>query len=241
MHNMFITQGFDWSPGGSGKVQKANKLLERLGFAARVIAPGSSGYMTSVEQRMNVYHLVSQVLAYGVEGDLIEVGSFTGQTATLIGKVLANESPGSTKKVHVYDSFAGGWGDPDPRATLELNFRRTGVTLPEIHAGRFDATMPAQLPAKIAFAHIDVGTGAVGEKAIEQRDVLCFVFEHVYPRLAKGAVCSLVDYWDPTVHSTEIHENFGVTLACEKFLADKPERVSVLYSGYVTQGYFRKA
>ena len=32
----------------------------------------------------------------------------------------------------------------------------------------------------------------------------------------------------------------GVKKACDEFLADKPESVSVLYSGHYTTGYFRK-
>jgi O-methyltransferase len=37
----------------------------------------SSGVMTNIEQRVNMYHLVSQVLAYSVEGDFVELGCNT--------------------------------------------------------------------------------------------------------------------------------------------------------------------
>ena len=37
---------------------------------------------------MNMYHLVSQTLAYQVEGDLVEVGCNAGQSAVLIAKVM---------------------------------------------------------------------------------------------------------------------------------------------------------
>jgi O-methyltransferase len=50
-----------------------------------------------------MYHLVSQSIAYNVEGDLVEVGCYEGQSAVLITKVMHN----STKKLHVYDSFEG--------------------------------------------------------------------------------------------------------------------------------------
>jgi O-methyltransferase len=187
---------------------------------------------------MNIYHLVSQVLAYGVEGDLIEVGTFTGQAATLIARVMVGEGRG--QRLHVYDSFGPAWGDPNPRRSLEDNFRLVGAPLPEVHQGLFSATLPEQLPEKIAFAHLDVGFGGRAERAEEHSAVLCEVLKHVYPRMSRGGVCSLMDYWDAELHSNEIHENPGVTLACQRFLADKPERVSVLYSGSVTQGYFRK-
>jgi O-methyltransferase len=239
MHNnMFITKGFDWANGGSRKARLGNAVLEKLGVSARLVEPGSTGYMTSVEQRMNIYHLVSQVLAYGVEGDLIEVGTFTGQTATLIGRVVAEEGRG--QKVHVYDSFEGAWGDQDPRMSLERNFQTAGVPLPEIHKGYFKETLPSQLPEKIAFANFDVGFGGREERAELHASVLMEVLGHVYARMPRGAIGSLIDYWDAGLHSDQIHENYGVTRACERFFAGKPERVFVLYAGCFTQGYFRK-
>jgi O-methyltransferase len=238
MHNQFITHGFDWNDSGSVKQRIANALLGRLGFSTRLNAPFTTGHRTSVEQRANIYHLVSQVLAYRVDGDLIEVGTFTGQTATLIARIVASEGHGQS--VHVYDSFGPTFGDPDPRRTLEQNFREAGLALPGIHVGLFSETMPAQLPEKISFALLDIGLGGGEARAHRHRDELCFVLEHIYPRLSPGGICSLIDYWDPEVHTNEVHENPGVTLACEKFLADKPERISVLYAGFFTQGYFRK-
>jgi O-methyltransferase len=238
MHNMFITRGFDWANGGSRKARLGNAILERLGMSARLVEPGSTGYMTSVEQRINLYHLVSQVLAYGVPGDLIEVGTFAGQTATLIGRVVAEEGQG--QKVHVYDSFGAAWNDSNPRQSLERNFRTAGVPLPEIHQGLFETTLPSQLPEKIAFANLDVGFGGGEERAEVHAALLVQVLGHVYARMPRGAIGSLIDYWDPELHSNETHENWGVTRACERFFAGKPERIDVLYSGCFTQGYFRK-
>jgi O-methyltransferase len=238
MHNMFITRGFDWANGGSRKVQLGNSILGRLGLSARLVEPGSTGYMTCVEQRANLYHLVSQVLSYGVEGDLVEVGTFTGQTATLIGRVLAGE--GNGQRLHVYDSFGSAWDVPDPRQTLELNFRSAGVPLPQIHKGLFQETLPSQLPDKIAFANLDIGFGGREERAEEHASLLIEVLGHVYERMPRGAIGSLIDYWDDTLHAGEVHENYGVTRACQRFFADKRERVSVLYAGSFTQGYFRK-
>ena len=54
---------------------------------------------------MNMYHLVSQVLAYGVEGDFVELGCNTGASSVLITKLLAEHNSG--KKFAVYDSFDG--------------------------------------------------------------------------------------------------------------------------------------
>jgi len=54
---------------------------------------------------MNMYHLVSQTLAYQVEGDLVEVCCNTGQSAVLIAKVMREFA--STRELQLYDSFAG--------------------------------------------------------------------------------------------------------------------------------------
>lgn len=239
MHNMFITRGFDWAPGGSRKVRLVNALLRRIGMSSQLVAPGSTGYMTSVEQRANIYHLVSQVLAYGVEGDLIEVGTFTGQTATIIARVVAEEGHRG-QRVHVYDSFGPAWDEPNPRRALERNFQVAGVPQPEIHQGLFSETIPSQLPDRIAFANVDIGFGGGEDRAEQHASLLNEVLTHIYPRMPKGAICSLIDYWDTDLHTNEIHENYGVTLGCRRFFVDKPERVSVLYSGSFTQGYFRK-
>ena len=61
--------------------------------------------MTNIEQRINMYHLVSQVLVYGVEGDLVEVGCNSGQSSVLITKTMQLHN--SDKKLFVYDSFEG--------------------------------------------------------------------------------------------------------------------------------------
>jgi O-methyltransferase len=236
--NMFITRGFDWSDTAPGRRRWANALLGRLGIAARLTAPGSTGYQTSVEQRANIYHLVSQVLAYGVEGALVEFGPFTGTVSTLIERVVSAEGAG--QEVHVYDSFGPAFGVPDPLEALKQNFASLGLSLPIIHAGPVRETLPAQLPDKIAFALIDIGFGGYEHRAAEHSDDVCFVLGHVYPRLSRGAICTLIDFWDPRWHTNEVHENPGVTLACDRFFADKPERVAALYGGSYTQGYFRK-
>ena len=134
--NMFITRGFDWSDGDRGARHLANQILGRLGLAARVYAPGSTGYQTSVEQRSNIYHFVSQVLAYQVDGALIELGSFTGQIATLIARIVAAEGCG--QELHVYDTFGAAFGSADPLGELKRNFESLELPLPTIHAGLFN-------------------------------------------------------------------------------------------------------
>jgi O-methyltransferase len=106
LDNFFITKDFDWQIRRSSNVDRALNLVTRrfgveantAGFVDRLIygltgsafAPVRSGVSTNVEQRMNMFHLVSQALAYNVEGDLVEVGCNEGQSAVLITKVVRN-------------------------------------------------------------------------------------------------------------------------------------------------------
>jgi O-methyltransferase len=104
-----------------------------------------------------MYHLVSQSIAYNVEGDLVEVGCYEGQSAVLITKVMHN----STKKLHVYESFEGlpaartedgnsykkGPGDVREDVLIE-NFRMHCLELPNIHKGWFNDNAPRQSTEK---------------------------------------------------------------------------------------------
>ena len=227
MHNSFITRHFDWGfEGGSQPVRLLNRLLRVLGKRARVRAPYSTGYMTSLEQRINLYHLVSQILAYRVPGDLVEIGSFVGETAVLIAKIMEAERGGG-RRLHVYDSFHEIWNTRNPSAELKRNFAEHRLPLPEIHAGWFKDTIPRELPARIAFAHVDCGFG--GDPA-EHKRVLLEVMAHLYRRLQPGAICSIVDYCDHSeVPGTELAQP-AVKPAFDEFMADKPEAISVLYA-----------
>jgi O-methyltransferase len=70
--------------------------------------------------------------------------------------------------------------------------------------------------------------------------------EYVYPRLSPGAVCLVDDYCDFDVFREAVDLCPGVKRACDEFLANKPEKVAVMYGGYDSalgygsHGYFRK-
>ncbi|HEU5321017.1 MAG TPA: TylF/MycF/NovP-related O-methyltransferase, partial [Methylomirabilota bacterium] len=115
------------------------------------------------------------------------------------------------------------------RETLAANFRRHGLRPPEIHAGWFQDTLPTRLPDRICFAHLDG----------DYYDSIMVSLAHVYPRLSPGAVCLIDDYHDPSF-GPGWNLLPGVKKACDEFLADKPERVSMLYAAEYSHGYFRK-
>jgi O-methyltransferase len=244
MDNIYITKLFDdWKESQtSKKVRFINKILEKLGMGIRCHRPKTTGWMTNVEQRMNMYHLANQVLFYGVSGDFVELGCHGGQSAALF-RTIMNEF-NSNKTLHVYDSFAGlpelseedgdtklyhkGWGTV-PEETLLANFRNHNLQPPEIHVGFFEDILPTRLPDEIAFAHLDG----------DLYDSIKVSLEYVYPKMSKGAICLIDDYCDPEAHDCW-NELPGVKQACDEFLADKPEEVILLYSENYTHGYFRK-
>jgi O-methyltransferase len=242
MHDTFITEYFDWKPlEPSKKVKLVNYVLKKLRFWVRLSGPPFTGEMTNVEQRMNMYHLVSQVLAYNVSGDLVELGCHVGHSAALIQKII--DSYGPNRTLHVYDSFEGlpdvkledgetpfyaGQLAAEKQVLLE-NFKLLGLKPPVIHVGWFSDTLPIELPEQISFAHLDG----------DLYDSILISLEYVYPRLSKGAVCLVDDYCDPEVYDG--WNNLpGVKAACDRYLKDKPEKVSVLYAGNYSHGFFRK-
>ena len=226
----------------SKKIQCINWALKKLGFKIRCARPRVTGWMTNVEQRMNMFHLADQVLSYGVKGDFVELGCHAGQSAALLRRIMNDNN--SSKSLHVYDSFAGlpelttedgnttiyskGWGTVPEKAVLS-NFKRHNLQPPIAHVGFFETTLLTELPEKIAFAHLD---GDLYES-------IRLSLEHVYPRLSRGAVCLIDDYCDPDAHNCW-NELPGVKRACDEYLEDKPEEVTLLYSDAHTHGFFRK-
>lgn len=243
MHNIFITEFFDWKElQPSRRAQFVNKVFNKLGFRVRLSPPKKiTGLMTNVEQRMNMYHLVSQVLIYEVPGDFVELGCHTGQSAVLIKKVIDHYD--KTRQLHVFDSFEGlpevkpedgntKYAKGMLKTTLESllsNFKQVGLEPPVMHVGWFNDTLPTELPEKLAFAHLDG----------DLYDSILVSLENVYPRLSKGAVCLIDDYCDPVVYDGW-NEAPGVKRACDEYLSDKPEDMSVLYAADYSHGYFRK-
>jgi O-methyltransferase len=257
MDNFFITRDFDWQIRRSSNLDRAiNLITRRIGISLDTasitdkiihrltglkLSPARSGISTTVEQRINIYHMVSQVIAYNVEGDLVEVGCNEGQSSVLFKKVL--QSHRSNKRLHVYDSFEGlpsvqtADGDTYRKGDLATtedvllnNFRLHDLEPPIIHKGWFENTLPNGLPQKICFAHLD---GDLYESILVS-------LKYVYPRLSKGAICLIDDYCDPNINPDGWNYLPGVKKACDEFLLDKPEQICFLYSGAFTHAYFRK-
>jgi len=243
VNNLFIIQHFDWNTQGPRWVRCVNGALKSIGIQSRLVAPQSTGATTNIEQRINMYHLLAQVLAFDVPGDIVEIGVDRGSSAALLQTVLVNEAP--QRQLHLFDLFPIGQEDE-----LKTSFAQMQLPEPRLHIGWIHETLPKHLPAQVAFGHIDLGPADSTEAL---RNGITQALTHLYPRLAPRGVCLIADYCEPDVYE---RQNFDfpnaivskrcwnvfpvVQEACVRFLADKPETMNVLYAGEYSHGYFRK-
>ena len=238
MNNFFVANVSQRASRGAGLLRLFNQGLRKLrtGHYLHPL-PDMLEDMSTLEQRINYFHLLDGVLAHQVPGDVAEFGCFTGQCAELFQRVLQQHA--SPRQLHLYDSFEVQFTVQEPvEAVLHRTFAAAGLPQPVLHKGYFEHTLPQELPAQLAFVHIDCGFGG---DAQAHRAVVRHCLEAVYPRLSAGAVCVLMDYHDKTSGDPGQDVNPGVKLACDDFLADKPERVTALYGNQFSHGFFRKA
>ncbi|TWR28572.1 hypothetical protein FPZ42_04990 [Mucilaginibacter achroorhodeus] len=238
MNNYFITQyPFSINPRkNSALIGFINKGLRYLKTGYQVGPLDTSLDMNTVEQRVNYYHLLEEVIAYEVAGDVVELGTFTGQCAALFQKVI--EQTGSDKQLHVYDTFATPFTfKGDVEQELIRNFKVANLKQPQIHKGLFEDTLAKELPSQIAFAHIDCGFG--GDPNAHKK-IMLYCFEQLYPRLEKGAICVLMDYNDSKENGVTLDINPGVKMAFDEFFAGKAEKIVCLYGNQYQHAFFRK-
>lgn len=196
---------------------------------------------------MNLFHLLEQVIAYGVPGDVVDLGCNDGDSTIVMRKVLDAIAP--ERELHGFDSFEGLPDIPDtdikdgvyskgnmavPAERLLHKFNALGLKLPHIHKGWFNETVPKELPDRIAFALID------GDLYSSTMDLL----PHVYERMSPGAIGMFAIYVDEAIFPRPGLQGYyrspGVKRAVDEFFADKPEKAGLLYCCEYSNGYFRK-
>jgi hypothetical protein len=164
-----------------------------------------------------LYQNVTQVLEDGVQGDMVELGVYKGNSAKLL-VILAKRWD---REVFLFDTFES--FDPRDfqnqdkdkirfiRAFSDTSFEsvREFVGSENVHfvRGYFpDSTVNIQLPTRISVAHIDC----------DLHDPIKAGLELFYPRLSVGGILVLHDYssghWQ------------GAKTAIDNFFSDKPEK-----------------
>lgn len=213
-----------------------NWLCRKLNLNIEIAAAGDDNDMITIEQRINLFHLLNEVLVHNIEGDVIELGCHVGNSAMQIQSML--EEFNSSKQFHVYDKFNLATNSFNGiKDIFKANFNKKNLRIPQIHEGLFTETIPSQLPAKLSFIHIDAGYGGDKDKFTE---LILHLLKHVYQRMSENSICLLMDYHDISKTVKGMNANPGVKAACDLFFEDKPENIYVLYGNQFSHGYFRK-
>ena len=191
---------------------------------------------SSPEQRNILYLLADQAVAFGIPGDFVEIGCQDGQTTRVIASVIEHHQADRT--LHVYNDFGADLGPDALQPKVHRNLHKSGLRRWLIHDGAFRSTLPGQLPAEIAFAHIDC---EVDDEPEFHCQCMMRCLQAVYPRMGSGAIGVLMDYHDADRTVIGWDCNPGVKMACDHFFKKKPECIQILYGGRFSQAFFRKA
>lgn len=175
-------------------------------------------YLKQVSDRETEILLEILRRCLGVEGDVVELGCYRGDTSLLFERVVEEwNRGGERKKLWIYDSFEG---LPDKSAEDESvagtqfqagelavtkrevveRFKRAGLRVPVVKKGFFEELGSDDLPERICFGFLD--GDLYGSIRTSLR--LCA------PRVAKGGVLVVHDYNNPELP--------GVTKAVDEFL-----------------------
>ncbi|MFJ6742979.1 TylF/MycF/NovP-related O-methyltransferase [Streptomyces sp. NPDC091279] len=197
--------------------------------------------MTDLDRLTNLYWALCSVLRSGIPGDVVELGCNAGRTSVLLEMVLEAEDAG--RDLHLYDSFDGLPAPSDADRYLKQGdckatvsdvlavFERWNLRLPQVHTGWFEATLPRQLPDRVAFAYLD---GDFYESIHTS-------LTHVWPRLSAGGSVIVDDYCDRELSPRAWDGLPGVKKACDEFFADVPASRRILVgAGDLAFAEFRK-
>ena len=159
--------------------------------------------------------------ALNTEGDVLDVGCYDGKTAKVFCNY--NEDRLEGRNVCLFDLF-----DNSPEESRKSSHgpylaSRVEDLMSKYHGivvkGDVKHTIPALLPDKVCFAHIDLNFA----------DAEAHVFPEVYHRMPSGGVVVFDDFGFKRYRkSAQVHIDF---------LADKPEKILELPTG---QGLFLK-
>jgi O-methyltransferase len=170
---------------------------ELAGDALRIRAIGGDWplqgvSMAGLHRLDDLQRCVEEVVADGVEGDLIEAGSWRGGASILMRATL--DSLGEERTVWVADSFAGFPADSSlenydflaaPLEDVQASFERLGVAHGvRFVPGFFEATLPPLAGGRWALVRLDADTYEPTKIALQS----------LYPGLAPGGYLVLDDY-----------------------------------------------
>lgn len=200
--------------------------------------------MTSIERMYALYSATRYVVENNIGGDFAECGVWRGGSMMLIALTLLRLGV-RDRALWLYDTFSGMTApQPDdiqtmsgrtaqdildedepsgpfrgvaPRTIVEQNLERVGYPKLRFVEGDVAATIPHEVPAKIALLRLDTDWYASTRHELE----------HLYPRLTTGGVLIIDDYgyWS------------GARKATDEYFASNGERPllhRIDYTGRIT-------
>jgi len=171
----------------------SGKISEILTFHNKKV----DGSIINHEQIMHLVINLNTVLESNLDGDVVELGCYVGESSKYLRKTLDTNQ--SDKKLYVYDSFEGlpelseweentGWRPFTLKTTKDVlvsNFRQNNLNPPDrIVKGWFKDIKQQDLPEKISFAFLD------GDFYDSIYDSLV----KVYDRMVEGGMIFFHDY-----------------------------------------------
>ena len=179
-------------------MDKINEILKQKDVSV------DSG-MINNEQRTSLVTALVDVLENNLEGDVVELGCYVGESSKWLRRTLNTFY--SDKQLFVYDSFEGlpplnecekdcGWTPGTLKTTKEVlvkNFIDNNLAPPYIVKGWFKDIPPSKLPEKICFAFLDG----------DFYDSIYQSLEKVYDRVVDGGVILFHDYGRPDLPGVE--------------------------------------
>jgi O-methyltransferase len=180
--------------------------------------------------KAELQHIISAaeaVLQQNIAGDFVELGCYEGATSLFLQRLLVAHD--DTRKLHVYDSFAGlpakTTEDESPiglsfvpgelrasKRTLIRHFKHAHLPLPIIHKAWFDELRAQDMPRRIALAFLD------GDFYASITASLALV----WPHLTRGAMVIVDDYQSEALP--------GAKRAVDEWLRAHPARLNIAAS-----------
>ncbi len=166
--------------------------------------PRHADTMVGLKRLDNIQFCVQQILADGVEGDLIETGVWRGGSCIFM-KGLLKAHDDKTRRIFVADSFQGlpppdEEKYPEDRGDVHFKFANLAVSEEQVREnfrrydllddrvvflkGWFKDTLPVAPIEKLAVMRLD---GDMYESTMDALKAL-------YPKLSKGGYCIIDDY-----------------------------------------------
>lgn len=183
-------------------IQKPSKALLRLFGCILRIKPFYS--MLSTTRLLNLYRLTQEIETLGMEGDIVECGTWNGGASAMIARSYADSGAKTKRTIWLFDSFEGlpPPTEKDSKGEQECYFKgfckgalenikdiykKLGVSMDNVRIvkGWLETTLKQEIPEQIALLHVDT----------DWYDCVKAPLDALYPKVVPGGFVVVDDYW----------------------------------------------